>query len=93
MKNIEIQIDETPRKTGFNTWTLATAVTGNETYAIQMVRFDEPSKFGIREGRISKLYIADASGKTALNYDRGWDLRPQTTATKALLRAILDKFN
>ncbi|MDO4571660.1 MAG: hypothetical protein Q4D38_14860 [Planctomycetia bacterium] len=64
-----------------------------ETFRIEMVHFDEPSRFGINEGRISKLGIRNTSCQTVAHYDRGWDLRPQTTATKALLRAILDKFN
>lgn len=30
--------------------------------------YDEPSCFGINEGRVSKLHISGAA-----NYDRGWD--------------------
>ena len=88
-----IQITKVRSNARLNYWTLAEAVTKNGTYAIQMLRFDEPSEFGIREGRIRKLYIADAYGKAVLNYDRGWGLRPQTTDAKAPLEAILVKFN
>lgn len=39
--------------------------------------FDEPSKFGIGEGRISALMIVPQKGdglsRALVNYDRGWD--------------------
>ena len=37
--------------------------------------YDEPSCYGIDEGRISKLTIK-INGKTVVNYDRGWDIEP-----------------
>ena len=40
-------------------------------YKIQAKIFDEPSQFGIDNGRISKLWIS-GNGEE-LNYDRGWD--------------------
>ena len=48
--NIEIKILGT--KQAMNIWTLAEAVVDGRTYKIQMVRFDEPSKYGVRRGRI-----------------------------------------
>ena len=54
--------------------------------------FEEESRFGIDEGRISKLMLKQ-NGKVVYNYDRGEDIEPQTPeAEKAL--AILDyQFN
>lgn len=37
--------------------------------------YDEPSQFGIDGGRVSKLEVRK-DGKTILNYDRGWDVKP-----------------
>jgi hypothetical protein len=37
--------------------------------------FDEPSEWGIDEGRISKLEIR-IDGKTVVEYDRGWNVEP-----------------
>lgn len=38
--------------------------------------FEEPSEdYGINGGRISKLSMK-IDGKWAINYDRGWDIRP-----------------
>ena len=38
--------------------------------------FDAPSKMGIDGGRISKLTITK-DGANEVNYDRGWDIKPQ----------------
>ena len=89
----KVEIEVTGTKQAFNTWTMATATIAGKTYAIQMVRFDEPSRYGISEGRISKLYIADTDRKMLANYDRGWDKRPATATAKAIVAAITAKFN
>lgn len=39
-----------------------------DEYKFSAKLYDEPSIFGINEGRISKLYIEGNA-----NYDRGWD--------------------
>ena len=38
--------------------------------------FEEPSKYGIEGGKVSKLCIKDGSGDWLVNYDRGWDVEP-----------------
>ena len=53
--------------------------------------YDEPSEFGINGGRISKLTLK-CNGKTILNYDRGWDVKPQTKSAKIVLEALLQKY-
>ena len=40
-----------------------------------MKHFEEESKFGIEEGRISKLMLK-RSGRVIANYDRGRDVEP-----------------
>ena len=55
--------------------------------------FDEPSKFGIRKGRISKLGFYDLEHTESVGYDRGWDVRPKTPEAKAVLSAIIKNFN
>lgn len=88
----KIEIKITGTKQAFNAWTMATATIDGENYEIQMVRFDEPSQYGIRSGKISKLWIAD-DRKEIVNYDRGWDQRPATATAKAIVNAIIAKFN
>jgi len=36
--------------------------------------FDQPSQFGICEGRVSKLHVTDQNDKLVYNYDRGVDV-------------------
>lgn len=46
-------------------------------YYVHARVFDEPSKFGINDGRISALMVVPRKGDGLLhalaNYDRGWD--------------------
>jgi len=39
--------------------------------------FDERSKYGINEGRVSKLTIYDKNNSWLANYDRDWDIEPE----------------
>jgi len=61
--------------------------------------YNEGSHYGIDEGRVSKLSIWDENIRTAcrnffnactVNYDRGWDIRPQKAAYKKMLAALLE---
>ena len=53
--------------------------------------YDSPSKFGINNGRISKLFIK-IDGKEVCNYERGWDKKPSTADAKTAYKDILEKF-
>ena len=57
--------------------------------------YDEPSVYGINEGRISKLMVWDEamrqgrrgySRTSLMNYDRGWDIEPE-----ARHKALIDE--
>ena len=52
---MNIEIDILGTEDALNTWTLGRATVNGKTYKIQLVRFDEPSQYGIRQGRMSKL--------------------------------------
>jgi len=56
-----------------NDWILAEH---NSGFKAQVRYFEEPSKFGIDGGRISKLWIADENDKPVVEYDRGWSNKP-----------------
>jgi len=51
--------------------------------------FDKPSKYGIHNGRVSKLRIWNAKDETTLNYDRGWDIRPQSSIARVTLNELV----
>ena len=53
--------------------------------------YDEPSEFGIEEGRISKLSLTQ-NGKIVYNYDRGLDLDCQTEEAELALAILLKEY-
>ena len=61
-------------------------------YQFCIKHFEEGSEFGIEGGRISKLTITK-DGKTAANYDRGWDILPANKAAREVYEALLKKYN
>ena len=54
--------------------------------------FKEGSEFGIKNGRISKLQCKMA-GQTILNYDRGWDIEPETELARKALAILIEEYN
>ena len=54
--------------------------------------FEEPSQYGINEGRISKLTIR-INGQDAANYDRGWDIEPTCKEAETVLAILLENYN
>lgn len=52
--------------------------------------YEQPSKYGINEGRISKLTIFDKNNMMIINYDRGWDIKPRDI-TEGMYLNILKK--
>lgn len=70
-------------------------------YTFQAKVYDEPSTFGINDGRVSKLMVWDEVVRqeksniftaSIINYDRGWDIMPKTEEDKYILETILKKF-
>ena len=54
--------------------------------------YDEPSKFGINNGKISKLQLKQ-DGEVVAKYDRGWDIRPTTKEAEIALCILLNQHN
>ena len=50
--------------------------------------YDEPSDFGINNGKISKLWIDGMA-----NYDRGWDKIPQTQKAFRRVKELVEYFD
>ena len=55
-------------------------------------RFDNPSDYGIDNGRISKLELR-LNGETVCNYDRGWDIEPTCTEAEIALELLIEEHN
>lgn len=45
-------------------------------YTGQAKVFAGSSEWGIGQGRVSKLFLRTLNGDDVLNYDRGWDVKP-----------------
>lgn len=56
--------------------------------------YDEPSAYGINEGKISKLLIK-IDGKVVASYERGWDVEPNETDEQVMVAyyILLKEYN
>ena len=86
-KRIRVVITNDERKIDF--WLKGTA-TGGYRFCAKI--FDEGSIHGIDNGRVSKLEIRN-DGKILVNYDRGWDVKPNTPEVEAVYKRIMAKLN
>lgn len=73
-------------------WKEGSVKAGNHIYHYWAKVYDTPSKYGINNGRISKLTVK-RQGRIIINYDRGWDVRPYTQEEHAILWIILNDHN
>lgn len=58
-------------------------------YRFEAKHYDERSKFGIDEGRTSKLTITK-DYEEIINYDRGWDIKPSCREHIELLDSVVN---
>lgn len=69
-------------------WIVGDISIDNKTYRVNAKVFLEDSEFGIENGPVSKLWIADSKGDWIINYDRGWDVKP-TAETEEIYNIAL----
>lgn len=60
------------------------------TYWIKV--YEEGSRFGINNGKISKLMLK-LDGEIIANYDRGWDIKPTCEEANLALCILLSEHN
>lgn len=70
-------------------WEFGTIEVEGQDVGYGMKVFEEPSVFGINNGRISKLTLVNSNNKVIANYDRGWDVLPIDKIAKEALGMIL----
>ena len=73
-------------------WHEGTIKIGRSIFQYWVKHYDEPSHFGIGNGRISKLMLK-RNGRIVYNYDRGEDIEPQTTEAEKALAILIYQFN
>ena len=75
-------------------------------YTWEVKHFDAGSSFGINNGRISKLFVLQEDKQTydktnaaslfngcVINYDRGWDIKPEDDMTNIVYQKLLEEYN
>ena len=71
-------------------WTFGTV----GSYDFEVKHFDKPSTYGIKDGKISKLWIGKKDIlETITRYDRGWDMVPLLDDEIEATSAVIDRFN
>lgn len=73
-------------------WEHGTLKVENQNVSYSIKVFEEPSRYGINQGKISKLTLKN-NNKIIANYDRGWDIMPTSELASEALEMILDARN
>ena len=85
----EITVTKSSRSLSGGTWYVGTA----GSYYFEALVFCEPSRFGIDEGQVSKLYVFDKprsqDGHELACYERGWELRPKEEQLQATITRLV----
>lgn len=83
-------------------WTKGTLNIDGKEVRYCLKHFDEPSEYGIEQGRISKLELRTRKDEVTdyrfpddiiCNYDRGWDVKATSQLAKKALKQLLADFN
>lgn len=61
----------------------------SKLYTFEIKRYEQPSKFGISNGRVSKLFVKKED-KIAIEYDRGWIKTPIDKYTSVVLDILIN---
>ena len=66
-------------------------------YFVQVQVFSEPSRYGIGEGKISRLQIypdcTSGFSRCLVNYDRGWDGGPPKGPLRTIVEKVIHHFD
>lgn len=73
-------------------WHSGCVTLSGDKYSFEAKVYGVGSKYGIKGGRVSKLYITDSNGNMVLQYDRGWGTRPRNDKVRTVLALILNEF-
>lgn len=74
-------------------WKTITIKVNETKYTAYIKHYEKGSEYGIGGGCISKLQLKGEEGRTVVNYDRGWDIRPETIQQEAAVETILRGWN
>jgi hypothetical protein len=73
-------------------WKEGSLKIGNSIFHYWLKVYETGSEFGIDGGKVSKL-ILKCDGEIVANYDRGWDIKPETAAAELAVELLLQSVN
>ena len=73
-------------------WNTGAIRIGKSIFHYEVKHYEEGSRFGINEGRISKLMLK-RNGEIVCNYDREWDIEPVDADTETALAILMKDYN
>ncbi len=59
-------------------------------YKYEAKAYEQPSEYGIENGRVSKLWIKNPEVGAIAEYERGWGTRPKTAYEKAAMKRLVE---
>lgn len=92
--NINITKDFRKRDKALSPWVQGTI----DNYFFTAAVYDEPSMYGIKDSRVSKLMISTnknnySKANLIAIYDRRWEVKPKTSEDKQLIDALIIYLN
>lgn len=73
-------------------WSEGSIKVRNSLFHYWVKHYDEPSEYGINEGRVSKLMLK-RNGEIVYNFDRGLDVEVADEDTELALAILLKEYN
>lgn len=92
MKNTAFEPCKTTARTR-GAWTEGSLFINGKVLKYCIKHYDEPSQYGILEGRISKLEIRPDGEAATCRFERGWDIKAEDYESKVALGYLLRKYN
>lgn len=78
-------------------WESGKIIADAEVFEYHIKYYDEPSKFGIDKGRVSKLELSliDNAGSKFIValYDRKWIFKPKLEIAKKIVHQLIERYN
>lgn len=89
MKNLRIEKGKKYYPYASN-WVVGTFENRGATYRFNAKVYPEPSIYGIKEGRVSNLWVKNLKlDKEVFNYNRGFDIGNESMCEKGMIKDLL----
>lgn len=92
MKNTAFEPEGATAKTNGH-WTEGSLLINGKVLKYWVKHYDEPSQYGILDGKISKLEIRLGGEAVTCSYERGWSKKAEDYESKVALGYLLRKYN